>query len=279
MVVQSIQQPVRLYVPRNDNWRRGLNPLHESGAAWFLNLINWRWICWRADGDGFVRLKCDYMRNVIRSSLNEVRRVLNDSGVIDWDRTYVKGERSMRYRIREPYQHTRVVECNDEKRCRKLRKLQRSQKLLPVHDWLKDHLTLLCFDRQRAKSIGSGMYPDEDSPLGVVAYRERVNEIVQRFDDQQTMGTPELTVCPYGRVHTAVTRLPTSLRPCLSFQGQSLVSIDLCNSQPLFAGLVARDYYSSRSKKQRLREFESIGKQFYSRDQTTHSTRVNAHSG
>lgn len=258
MVVHSTTQPVRLYVPRDQNWKRGLSDDTYPGAAWFLNLLHWKWICWRADDDGFVRLKSDYLRKVVpRESLSEIRNVLHDSGVIDWDHSYIKGNRSMRYRLCEPYRRTQVVECHDEKLGRKLRKLQRKQKFLPVHDWLKGRLTLLCFDRQRAESIISGMYPDDDSPLDVVEYQALVSGQVQRFDDQQAAGTPELTVCRYGRVHTAVTRLPVSLRQCLSSQGQPIVSIDLCNSQPLFAGLVALDYYSSRSKKRRLHEFES----------------------
>ena len=245
-----------------------MNALHLSEAAWFLNLIHWKWICWRADDDGFVRLKTDYLRKVIpQESLGEIRHVLNDSGVMDWDHSYLKGQRSMRYRICEPYQRTQLVEFTDEKLCRKLAKLQREQKLLPVHDWLKDRLTLLEFDWPMAGAIISGMYPDDDSPLDTIEYRTLVSEQVQIFNDQQAAGTPELSVCQYGRVHTAVTRLPVSLRRCLSFQGQPIVSIDLCNSQPLFAGLVALDYYSSRSKRQRLHDFEPTGNKYpYSRD-------------
>lgn len=271
MVAQSNQQSVRLFVPIDDTWSRGLPPQHLPGAAWFLNLIHWKWICWRADDDGFVRLKSDYLRRVIsRSSLSEIRTVLADAGIIDWDRFYIQGCRSMRYRLREPYQRTRVMDCTDSKLCRKIRKLQRAteQELLPVHRWLRGRLTLLEFDIQRAESIISGMFPDADSPLEPDEYRNRLLEQAQSLDDQLCFGTPELTVCRFGRVHTATTRLPASLRRCLAFNGQHLVGIDLSNSQPLFAGLAAVDHCSSRSKKERLRKFSPPVSNLYGRLRT-----------
>jgi hypothetical protein len=192
--------------------------------------------------------------------------VLADSGVIDWDRSYVKGQRSMRYQIRERYQRTRTFGCKDQKLCKRVRKLQReSQKLLPVHQWLSDRQTLLEFDRQNAESIISGMFPDDDSPLDADAYKALLLEQAGRLDRQLHDRTPELTVCRFGRVHTAVTRLPTSLRRCLSFEGQPLVGIDLSNSQPLFAGLCALDYYSCPVKKHRLNRFEAPGNHPYGR--------------
>jgi hypothetical protein len=269
MVVHSNQQSVRLYVPKDDNWRRGLNPPHSSGAAWFLNLLHWKWICWRADPDGFVRLKSEYLRRVIpRSSLSEIRNVLVGSGVIDWDRSYLKGQRSMRYRLRKPYRRSRVLDCTDRKLCRKVRRLQREsvQNQLPVHQWLRDRQTLLEFDIQQAASIISGMFPDDDSPLDIIEYRALLIEQAERLDRQLHDGTPELTVCRFGRVHTAVTRLPASLRRCLSFEGQPLVGIDLRNSQPLFAGLATVEYCSSPVRKSRLNQFEPPASQPYGRD-------------
>lgn len=258
-----------LYVPRNDSWSHGLAPNQIPEAAWFMNLLHWKWICWRADPDGFIRLKTRYLRRVVSDkSLGEIRKTLSDSGVIDWDRSFVDGKRCMRYRVRERYQLTRLFRCDDHNLVRKVQKLDREQVPLPVHRWLKDQLRQLEFDRSIAETIIAGMIPGDDCPLDTTEYQTLLLNQAQRFDNQQQAGTPELKTCSYGRVHTAVTRLPATLRQCLTLNGEPIVSMDLCNSQPLFAGLVAVEFYESRSKRQRLREFKSLNRtQRYSRSQ------------
>jgi len=47
----------------------------------------------------------------------------------------------------------------------------------------------------------------------------------------------DLTVCDYGRVHTAITRLLAPIRQCLNTKGQPLVELDIANSQPLFLAI------------------------------------------
>jgi hypothetical protein len=51
-------------------------------------------------------------------------------------------------------------------------------------------------------------------------------------------GEPDVSVCPYGRFHSPVTRLLTEARPCLSVDGQPLVSLDVRNSQVVFFALL-----------------------------------------
>jgi hypothetical protein len=61
-----------------------------------------------------------------------------------------------------------------------------------------------------------------------------------------------LTVDRFGRVHTPITSLAKELRPCLSVAGESLVGLDLRNSQPLIAGICARQFYRSKDARQRM---------------------------
>ena len=114
-----------------------------------------------------------------------------------------------------------------------------------------------------AESIIDGMVPSLDTPFTEGEYRALLIEQAQRFNQQIIDGTPELSVCRYGRVHTAITRLPATLRRCLSFDGQPLVGIDLRNSQPLFCGLVAVEAIGSRQSRSRLMRFKpSAGKPY-----------------
>jgi hypothetical protein len=168
-------------------------------------------------------LKASYLHRVIDPRvLNELRPALVEAGVLNWDRSYVKGQRSMRFRIREPFQRTQRVECSSPKVCRRIWRLQdeTERKLLPVHKWLRERLMWLEFDLPMAESIITGMVPDSDTPLTIGEYRALLIEQAQRLNQQMIDGTPELSVCRYGRVHTAITRLPATLRRCLSFDGE-----------------------------------------------------------
>lgn len=256
-----MRRPPKFYVPTDDQWSRNLTPSHQSEAGYLLNLIHWKWISWRADDDGFVPLKAAYLHRVIDPTvLTTLRSVLVDDGVLDFDPTYVKGHRSMRYRVRDGFRRTKTTECSSSKVRRRIWRIQdeAERTLLPVHKWLRGSLKRLEFDLHLAESIIAGMVPDPDTPLTDGEYRTLLTEQAQRLNQQITDGTPELSVCRYGRVHTAITRLPATLRRCLSFDGQQLVGIDLRNSQPLFCGIVAADCAESPQRRSRLMRFEPL---------------------
>jgi hypothetical protein len=50
----------------------------------------------------------------------------------------------------------------------------------------------------------------------------------------------------YGRVHTNVSNLKSSIRPALRYKGEPLVGIDIKNSQPFFLGVLLADMYSNK---------------------------------
>ena len=59
---------------------------------------------------------------------------------------------------------------------------------------------------------------------------------------------------PIRAVDTALTSLKKELRTCLKVNGQRLVGLDLANSQPLIAGLVAQQFHRSNKAAVRLRD-------------------------
>lgn len=262
----------RLYVPVDDRWRACVSAEDQAYAAYVLNLLHWRWLCWRADDDGFVRLKAEYLKKFIPwAQLKSIREALEAGDVIDWHRSYVPGERSMRYRLRPAFRRSHAVDFEHALLSRKIRqhRNETERALLPVHRWLRSNLTALEFDLPRAESVISGLLPDDGGPLSPDEYRELLLEQTRRLAEQQTGGSPELTVCRFGRVHTAVTRLPRQLRCCLSIAGEPLHSIDLKNSQPLFAGIVATDYHESTRKQRHLKSWTpGRPKQYWRRSST-----------
>jgi hypothetical protein len=253
----------RFYVPVNEQWETAVRSEHRMTAACLLNLIHWKWLCWRGDDDGYVRLKTAYLRRLLgQDALTAVRQSLVNGQVIDWDQTYQEGVRCMRYRLRPEYRETRLIHCDDERLTRRISRLRNEDevRLLPVHRWLRERLLMLDFDIDRARSMIDGMLPDEDSPLMVKEYREILTEQLTRLNDQLANETPELTCDKYGRVHTAITRLPRSQRCCLAVDGQPLHGIDLANSQPLFLGIIARRFYTDRHVRTSLRKWKPLQK-------------------
>ena len=111
-----MRRPPKFYVPIDDRWSRNLTPAHQSEAGYLLNLIHWKRISWRADDDGFVRLKTAYLHRVIDPTvLTMLRSVLVDDGVLEFDPTYVKGYRSMRYRVPDGFRRTKPTVCFSSK--------------------------------------------------------------------------------------------------------------------------------------------------------------------
>lgn len=220
---------------------------------YFLNLLHWKWLCWQADeGTGFVRLKHDYLTKIIpRACWLEIRDRLVELGVIEWDKSYRRNTKSFGFKLAPDYRKTRRVVCADDCLNRRVQKVysQDQLSLLPVHDWLEEKLSLLDFDMPLAHSIIQTMHPDrKSSAMTDEEFRLLLTESCQKF----VVGDLPLTVDKYGRVHTPVTSLSKELRRCLVVDGQNLVGLDLANSQPLIAGICAKQFYKSRMSRSRL---------------------------
>lgn len=220
---------------------------------YFLNLLHWKWLCWQADdGTGYIRLKHDYLTKIIpRACWLEIRDRLVELGVIEWDQSYRPNTKAYGFKLAHNYRKTRRVVCADDSLNRKVQKVysQDQLSLLPVHDWLEEKLSLLDFDMPLAHSIIQTMHPDrKTNAMSDEEYRLLLTESCQKF----VSGDLPLTVDKYGRVHTPVTSLSKELRRCLVVDGQNLVGLDLANSQPLIAGICAKQFYKSRMSRSRL---------------------------
>ena len=251
---------LRLCVPADSSWRRDFKQEHIRAAEYLLHTINQRRIGWHADGLGFVNLKAEYLRRVMgRNALIPVREELKNVGAIDYRKHFVPGVSSMQYRLMEPFQPSRFVTCRDHGLLRRVRRVYTEEegRLLPVHRWLKAKLATFILDVERARSIVSGMVPDMDSGIDVETYRALIGDQVTAFADELASGDVRLTCDEYGRVHTPLTNMPKSLRCCVASPEGLLTGIDLANSQPLFAGMVAREYATSSDKaRSRLRQWK-----------------------
>ncbi len=251
---------VRLYVPVDRTWERDIDSKWLPAARYLLHTINQRRQAWQADSERFVCLKVEYLRRVIDwAEVPKIRQALIASKAIECRDDYLPNVKSMRYRITPQFMASTFETCDDPTIVQRINRLKTSEErqLLPVHHWLKSNLAKLEFNSDRAISIVSGMQPDHDSPLDETEYRRLLRDQVATFANQLATGDVSLSCDRYGRVHTPLTRLARSLRCCLSISGRPLVSVDLVNSQPLFAGLVASNYvHASKQARRKLRNWK-----------------------
>ncbi len=247
------------YVPINLALGK-LPPAERELAAYFLNLLHWKWICWDGDKRGFIRLKRAYLTSVIPQAIfPRMRNRLVDLGVIDWDRSYVAGERSQGYRLRPEYRKTERIRCTDPDLSRRIIRNYKTMygRVLPVHRWLAEKLILIEVDMAKAHEIIETLKPDEGSPMEIIEYHELVTGQCRKLANQDH----RLDCDAYGRVHTLLTNLPKELRCCLRVHGQPLLGVDLANSQPLIAALRACQFYNSKNARYKLRvkKFDGSG--------------------
>jgi hypothetical protein len=127
-------QPAAFYVPNGLDLKSLLGPLEWFGG-YLLNLIHVRSAWWREDGDGYVRLKSEYIQKVIpRKQWPQVRDTLVGAGVLDWSREFDKG-RSQGYRIKPDYRHTHREVCPDAALNRRIARLYANEErhFIAVH--------------------------------------------------------------------------------------------------------------------------------------------------
>jgi hypothetical protein len=253
------RKPAHFYVPIQ--YSPSILPAEQRDCGnYFLNQIHWGRINFRADANGFVRLKAAYLSDLIPADwLPNIREELIEHKVIKCDKSAIRGKQSWGYRLLPPYLKTCLVPCNDADLQARIWKRQAEvdRKLLPVHHWLRLKLDLVHFDAKRAESIIATLEPDQGSRLSVEEYRDQRLQYSRCLTDDSSH---YLTCDKYGRVHTLLTKLEKPLRCCLSVNGNQLVNIDLVNSQPLIAGLVARRYYLGGMARSRLLDATFDGK-------------------
>ena len=248
-------KPAAFYIPVNLNLKQFPSSMRDY-VHYFLNQIHWRTIQWKADSDGFVRLKHDYLRRFIpREKIPTIRDRLQEQGVIEWHKHYSPESHSYGFRLTPEYQETKRVLCDNQRLNNKIAQIQKVGSL-PVHNWLRKQFEKLTFDLEMAKSIIPNL---EQTPrpgkksLPKHEYQQLLLNSAIRLANKDIW----FKVDNYGRVHTPMTSIITDLRQCCFVNGQSLVEMDLANSQPLFAAICGKRFFSSNKQKQQL-----INKQF-----------------
>jgi len=220
----------KIYIPSNLDLQKILPEEYSEKELdkfyYLIHLIYEQRILYKNPED-FIPLKAEYLRTIIRN-YNYYRNILIDKNIIECDGRFIKGVKSMGYRLMPPYsgvkhkqillKNKRIIENIEKWRKRRLPTTK-------VHMHLYDFLTKVEIDHPSALSSISGLPVEEYNPCRV-AIDKFLNKEFFLYSDE------------YGRVHTNITSLKSSLRKYLTFQGKKLVNVDIINSQPLFLLLI-----------------------------------------
>lgn len=226
-----------LYVPDGFDPADVLPPelaRHGDEARFFLHKIITGMVARRADDRGFIPLKAAIISPFFSryAVYVKVRDALIEAGVVVTDRRYIPGQKCKGFKLGPDWigrRHRRVaVTCPTL-----LAKLLEARPAAPVgdvHAYLERCLRELEIDYPAALDalLAGGFEPSDETAI-------------QLIRDRQWF----FSVCEYGRVHTNLTNLKSSMRAFLSHRARPLVNLDISNSQPLFFGVLLREKYAS----------------------------------
>jgi hypothetical protein len=247
-------QPARFLVSRKIVREWFPDDRHWWHARYFFNIVRWRKVTWRANGEGFVQLCARLMAKVTPSPvLQAVKNVLLERGVVQKDDIVDRGK-SMGWKIAAEYLNDiDTVTCELDELNRNIHRAHAKvdRKLTPTCRWLKEKFALFEFDsnRERALNIISKLKPrSRKKKTSLKEHRRDRRENYERF----ACGDTWFTVDAYGRVATNLTSLESALIPCLRVKTdkglQHLVELDVANCQPLLLCVMARQFDGSSWK-------------------------------
>lgn len=158
------------------------------------------------------------------------RRALVDSGVIECDSRYAIGSQAMRYRLTSEWRDQAVEPIvirnpNLIERFARLRRRER-RRWQPLHFWLE------------GKIRGEASVDEAKARRWVCRPGSRRQRRADLALDCIRESEPQMSVDRFGRVHSAVSRMPSRLRPSLLLGDSPTLELDVSNAQPLILGLL-----------------------------------------
>lgn len=251
--------PMYFYLPENLDLKPILSDLKPSFssqpsewidyASYLVDLIfKGTHFADRASTGGYVTLMVKYLRKVIpQAKFDSLRTRLIKQDVIEMDKQYIVGKKSMGYRLCGEYRksvHRRHIIASPKvaKRIRRVHH-ENIMGMDDVHRYLWKQFKRVDFNLREAMEI---VHRHEQK---LAANERGFLPTIFLAAEELSTGNWLPTVCKYGRFHTPLTRLLSNCRRALRINGQRLVNLDIANSQPLFFGVLLAQkqdlFYSS----------------------------------
>ena len=241
----------------------GFDPSRYPGAIshspdptrWYLNYVYFKRITRHYGPEDFVNVSYDALETVMgkRTIIKPIKDELLKHKLIETDSRYIPGTKSTGYRLGPALRDVPFKKYFSASK-RFLKRVADFKKhintpigfSLPVHEhldrWLADITIAPIWE-----SVLHSMDPDK----ALIAQQQV--ELIQS-------GYLHRSVCKQGRFHSNFSSLCRELRPCLQYQGQPLLEIDIRNSQPYFLSMLLLSVKLSNSNSSNLKNlmFDSM---------------------
>jgi hypothetical protein len=157
---------------------------------------------------------------------------LIDERIWECDGKWVVGEKAMWYRLMDQHAKGSTVRAPIVKSRSAARIMRLEGKSIDRTDWLPVHFALQRWLRELEIDYAQAL-DWVDRQTGRREFFARL--AVEAISDRNF----RLKVCQFGRVHSNVSNLASTLRRCLRWRGEPLVEIDVRNTQPLLIAHLA----------------------------------------
>ena len=211
-----------------------------NDARFFIHTILTKMARGAVDGRGYVRLKAEYLRNIMhQGTYAAVIRALVDGGAVEKTSSYTPGEYSYGYKLSDRFLHDKHVRVpiRDERLLRRLQlsreeaEVVRQKRMKPVHLELERRQRRLEIDGNKARQIIAGL-PEKSNPYDVQGI------LISAIERKEFRSS----VSQYGRWFNSITGLKREVRSTLHVGGEPLVGVDINCSQPSFIALLIQDH-------------------------------------
>jgi len=230
------------YIPSNPNLGA---EKHRDKYYYIITLIYYgRIFDKRNEKNSFIPLNGQYLHKVLGGYYIKYLRWLIDSGIIESDKYYEPNKKSIGYRFTEKYRDEKFkkVEITNKRLIEKIEKLkvQYEQSITnPTLIYL-----IKCLKSIKVDYDGAHNWLEQNiSEINNYEYSNVTGSIDLLYSNDSHYSISSLS----GRFYSTVTNLKKELRQFLKYNGQSLVEVDIANSQPFFMNFLIIQYYLRKS--------------------------------
>jgi len=189
--------------------------------------------------DAFINLNFDILgRFIRRNDVKAVKHAAISLGIVEADRTYHVGKKSLEYRLTEKYRAERI--------CRVPATIQKQESIYleamsftESQKYIESQLANITIEEAALARL------EEDSRKSVDYYNYGFISYYMIKDENWFFSTDEKT----GRVFHNVANLNKELRPFLRYRGRKMVEVDISNCQPMLLHKLYPDAESAEAKR------------------------------
>ncbi len=193
------------------------------------------------NGDGFVRLKAQILKNVIGKNYKNIINFLIKNKFIEVNDSYQPNYKSKTFKIHPRYENTKF-EIKDAKNLRWKTDYQFSEN----HLYLLSLLNYLSIDESKIDEINEDMQINSGGEKSV----EFAKEFLLALKNKEYHFNVDRRT---GRVFNIIVNMPAYLRKYLLFKGEKMQEIDIRASQPLLLNTLYR-YWDDEKEVQKFRD-------------------------